>query len=225
MEKHRSYFTHNRSDLAALLPKDAERVLDVGCGAGMLGQSVKSCGAKEVVGIEIDADSCKAAEKRIDRALCLNAETGQMPFKEGYFDCIIYGDILEHFNDPWRTLGKHKRFLKEGGFVLASIPNVRYYKVLIRLLAGTWDYVDAGILDRSHVRFFTLINIKELFEDNGFSITLIKRNIVSSRGFKILNFLLFGLLKDFLTYQYYIVAKNSGLPGGNRHKQRVVHKF
>jgi len=224
MEKHKSYFIHDRSDLAAIFPEGAKKVLDVGCGAGILGKAIKCRGAEEVTGVEMDADSCKAAEKHLDKALCLDAERDEMPFKERYFDCIIYGDILEHFNDPWDVLKKHKRFLKEGGFVLASIPNIRYYKVLIRLLAGTWDYMDAGILDKSHIRFFALINIKELFENNGFSITLVKRNIVASRGFRILNFLLFGALKDFLTYQYYIMAKNMKLDM-QKPKKRDIYKF
>ncbi|MFA5389277.1 MAG: class I SAM-dependent methyltransferase [Candidatus Omnitrophota bacterium] len=227
MEKNKSYFIHDRGDLLAIFPECAKKVLEIGCGAGILGEALKGRGAEEVIGVEKDRDSCISAGKRLDRALCLDAETDEMPFNEGYFDCIIYGDVVEHFNDPWGALKKHKRFLKEGGIMLASIPNIRYYKVLIRLLAGTWDYTDAGILDRSHIRFFALINIRELFEDNGFSITSIRRNIVASRGFRILNFLLFGALKDFLTYQYYVIARYTGKGFHKRdsRKQRPVYKF
>ncbi len=223
MEKHKSYFSHQRRDIAALFPKEARKVLDIGCGTGALGKIIKVNGA-EVVGVEKDEVSCGIAKECLDKVLCLDAERDELPFEDGYFDCIIYGDILEHFYDPWAALKKHKRFLKEGGFVLASIPNIKYYKILIRLFAGTWDYVDAGMLDKSHIRFFTLINIKELFENNGFCITLIKRNIIASRAFRVLNFLLCSILKDFLTYQYYIIAKNAQ-PEKQKAKARIVYKF
>ena len=89
------------------------------------------------------------------------------------------------------------------------MPNVRYYKIIIRLiLGGTWDYMEeGGLLDKSHLRFFALTNMKELIEGAEFEITDIRRNIVSSRGFRILNYLWFGGLKNFLTYQYFIKAK------------------
>jgi len=121
---------------------------------------------------------------------------------------MLYADVLEHLTDPLRVLKEHKKYLSDEGFILASMPNVRYYKVILRLiLGGTWDYVNAGILDKTHLRFFTLINMKELFGAAGLEVVEIRRNVVSARGFKVLNFFCFNLLKDFLTYQYYIKAK------------------
>ena len=79
--------------------------------------------------------------------------------------------------------------------------------MLIKLLRGRWDYADQGILDKTHLRFFCLDNIKEMFQGAGFKIKDIKRNVVSARGLRILNFLLFNRLKEFLTQQYYIVAQ------------------
>lgn len=221
--KDKSYFIHDRTDIFKLVPRDARRVLDVGCGTGTLGKRLKDLGM-ELIGIERDPDSCKEAERYLDKAICCDAENAELDFEEKSFDCIIYGDILEHFYDPQAVLKKYRRYLKDDGFIVASIPNVRYYKMLIRLLCGTWDYVDSGMLDISHIRFFTLINIKEMFCEAGFEICSIGRNIVSSRGFRVLNFIFLNLLRDFLTYQYYIVARKSiseKLAG----KKRRIYKF
>lgn len=112
--------------------------------------------------------------------------------------------------DPLAFLRYYGRYLCDGGTIVVSIPNVRYYKIIIRLvLGGAWDYMETGILDKSHLRFFTLVNIKELLGEAGYGITRIERNIVAASGFKILNFLLFNLLQDFLCYQYYIVARKT----------------
>ncbi|MBU4312607.1 MAG: class I SAM-dependent methyltransferase [Candidatus Omnitrophica bacterium] len=221
--KNKSYFLHDRTDVFKLVPKTVRRVLDVGCGVGVLGKRLKESGM-EVTGIEKDEKSCKEAGRYLHGVICCDAEKDDPCLDEKYFDCIIYGDVLEHFYDPTHVLIRYKKYLKDDGIVIASMPNVRYYKVLIRLFCGTWDYVDSGILDVSHVRFFTLINIKEMFAAAGFGIESIKRNIVASRGFRVLNLIFLSLMKDFLTYQYYIVAKKSFLekPTG---KKRKIYKF
>jgi ubiquinone/menaquinone biosynthesis C-methylase UbiE len=219
----KSYFTHDRTDIFRLIPSGVHTVLDVGCGAGVLGRRLKDLGM-EVIGLERNEESWREAKKYLDKVICCDAEKVELPFEEKYFDCIIYGDILEHFYNPWVVLERYKRYLKDDGFVIASIPNVRYYKILIRLFAGTWDYVDSGMLDRSHVRFFTLVNIKEMFVDAGFEMVSIARNIVSARGFRVLNFILFNSLKDFLTYQYYIVAKKS-VSNKSAIKTREIYRF
>lgn len=218
-----SYYSHNRKDVLMLVPEEARRVLDVGCGAGSLGKELKKSGA-EVFGIEISPDACEAAGKKIDKVFLCDAEEFSPPFSDKYFDCIIFADILEHLRDPQATLEKYRRYLNDDGRVISSIPNVRYYKLIIRLLRGSWDYSDSGLLDKSHLRFFTLINIKEMFEEAGYKIIGLERNIVAARGFKILNFLLSNWLKEFLTYQYYIVAKKKQTDPKDSRK-RKVYKF
>jgi 2-polyprenyl-3-methyl-5-hydroxy-6-metoxy-1,4-benzoquinol methylase len=198
-----------RDELLALVPSDAKRILDVGCADGALGARLKSAG-REVVGIDRDERSCSIASQRLSQTLSGDVEQLQLPFAKGYFDCIVYADVLEHLLDPLGLLKRHRDYLSSDGYVIASIPNIRYYKVIIRLLfGGTWDYVDKGILDRTHLRFFTLLNIKELFRDAGYRIVAIKKNIVAARGFEILNLFCFGCLDNLLTYQYYIKAKKS----------------
>ncbi|MFH1967837.1 MAG: class I SAM-dependent methyltransferase, partial [bacterium] len=181
-----------RDDFLSLIPKGVEKILDVGCGEGNLSIKLREKGI-EVVGIERDEKSYNSAKENINKVFFADVEKFQLPFPIGYFNCIIYADILEHLICPLAVLKNHRDFLNDSGYIIASIPNIRYYKIMTRLfLGGSWDYVDKGILDRSHLRFFTLINIKELFADAGYEIVEIKRNFVASRGFKVLNFFLFN---------------------------------
>ena len=82
-------------------------------------------------------------------------------------DCLVFGDVLEHLVDPWAALTRLSRLVREGGQVLACIPNVQHYSVIVNLLRGKWDYQDEGLLDRTHLRFFTLSGIQDLFAKAG----------------------------------------------------------
>lgn len=196
-----------REYFLSLVPPGAKKVLDVGCADGGLCAGLAQKGA-EVIGLEKNGDSCAKAREKLNKVFLTDIEKFDLPYPKEYFDCIIYADVLEHLSDPLALLKRHIDYLRDGGYIVASIPNIRYYKVIIRLaIGGAWDYSDGGILDKSHARFFTLLNIKELFSDAGYEIVGIERNIVASRGFRLLDFLLFGMLKDFLTYQYYIKAR------------------
>ena len=97
-------------------------------------------------------------------------ETVDLPYEEEYFDYMIFGDVLEHLRDPWQTVKRLKPYLKKNGFMLASIPNVSHISVVVGLLKGTAEYREAGILDKTHLRFFTKKTAMELFEKNGFAV-------------------------------------------------------
>jgi len=215
----------NRSEFLSLVPLDAKKVLDVGCGCGTLDSVLRKKGI-EVIGIERCEELCKEAKGKLSQVFSADIEKFEIPFSKGYFDCIIYGDVLEHLIEPLVVLKKHKEYLKADGCVIASIPNVRYYKLIARLVFnGTWDYMDKGILDRSHLRFFTLINLKELFIEAGYEIKEIRRNIVAARGLRILNLLLLGMLKNFLTYQYYVKAIKNNSNAFSSAKKREIIEF
>ncbi len=213
-----------RTDLLSFIAEDTKRILDVGCADGGLSASLQQKGA-EVVGLEKDKVSCEKARERLDRVFLADIERFDLPYPKKYFDCIIYADVLEHLIEPSFLLKRHRDYLSDDGCIVASIPNIRYYKVIIRLImGGSWDYSDGGILDKSHIRFFTLVNIIELFEKAGYEITDIRRNMVAARGFGLLNFLLFGALNNFLTYQYYIKAKKAKVNSA-KIKNRKRYKF
>jgi len=223
MSKKKSYYKHERTDLLSLVPENSGKILDVGCGEGLLGKRIKDLyNNTHVTGIELNKTSCEEAEKNIDQIICGNIETLDLPFEKDHFDCIITGDVLEHLVDPWETLKRLGSHLKNNGVIISSIPNIRYYKALIRLFRGYWDYTDAGIFDKTHLRFFCLINIREMFENSGFEIDTVERNIVSARGFRLLNYLSLNHLKDFLTYQYYIVARKSSTSSGQKKKRQPI---
>jgi 2-polyprenyl-3-methyl-5-hydroxy-6-metoxy-1,4-benzoquinol methylase len=213
---------NKRDDFLSLVPESIKRILDAGCADGSLSAGFRDKGI-EITGVETDSFLAGQAKERLDEVFSADIENFNPPFLDFYFDCILFADVLEHLKDPAGVLAKYKQYLNDNGCIIASIPNVRYYKLIIRLLfGGTWDYMDKGILDKSHLRFFTLINIKELFEGAGYEITVIKRNIVASRLVKFLNFISFSSFKNLLTYQYYIKAeKASPSKGKSRSRERV----
>lgn len=216
---------NKRDEFLSLVPGGVKKVLDVGCGRGDLGLKLKAKD-REVVGVEKDEACYNIAREKLNKTFLSDIEKFQLPYPQKYFDCILYADILEHLINPFITLRGHRKYLNDTGFIIASIPNIRYYKVIARLvLGGTWDYMDKGILDRSHLRFFTLINIQELFVRAGYEIVEIRRNVIAARGIKILNYVCFNGLKEFLTYQYYVKAKKLKNEEEPSIKKRKIYQF
>ena len=167
-----------RNDILEFIPDRIKRVLDVGCSVGVLGEQIKRKTSAEVIGIEVDGNMAKEAEGRLDRVI--NADIEKLDLKNvlsgQVFDCIIFADVLEHLKDPQKALKSLACFLKPEGIIVACIPNVRHYSTLISLIfKGTWPYRDRGIHDRTHLRFFGLKNIRELFAESGIQIKQLKR--------------------------------------------------
>jgi 2-polyprenyl-3-methyl-5-hydroxy-6-metoxy-1,4-benzoquinol methylase len=164
------YFELNRPELRALVPATARRVLDVGCGAGALGAALKDERGIEVFGIEGFPDAAAAAKERLDDAICADLDQlEELPYEHGAFDAMIFGDVLEHLRKPHRLLRALRPYLAEDGVLVCSIPNVKHWSVLLPLLVkDRWTYEDAGLLDRTHVYFFTLEEISRMLEETGF---------------------------------------------------------
>lgn len=174
--KPEDYYEHVHGTLLSLIPAGVRRVLDVGCAAGRLGAALKARGSTEVIGIEVVPEVAERARARLDQVFVGDAEKLDLPFPAGYFDCIVYGDVLEHLRDPWEVLKRHLRYLSADGSVVASIPNVNHFSVVAALLGGAWPYQPAGILDRTHLRFFTLSEIVSMFESAGLMIVQLAAN-------------------------------------------------
>jgi len=214
------YYRQERKDVEALIPKEARKILDVGCGEGILGKRLLEKGVKEVVGVEIEQAVCEKTRENLSMVICGDIEEIDLPFEERYFDCIVFADILEHLKDPLSVIKKLKKHLKDSGVVVASIPNVRYYQVINMLVDGHWTYGDYGILDRTHLRFFTKKEILALFKNAGFEITTITGN-VDPKYYTVCNStpaeISFGRIslkdlsseeiKDLFVFQYLIKAK------------------
>lgn len=202
-----------RPDILNLVSIPVTTVLDVGCSTGTLGEQLKREFGAEVSGIEKDPEMGRLAQSRLDRVIMADMEDIDLQdhFETGYFDCIIFADILEHLEDPWKALTKSVAFLQNRGIIIASIPNVRHYSTLFSLaVKGYWPYRKRGIHDRAHLRFFTLKNIREMFSEAGLEIKTIKRKyrIIERphRYNRLSRFLAFLPCRNFLTFQYLIVA-------------------
>jgi len=169
-EKERDYFECSRPEVMHFFPEGAKRVLDIGCGTGGFGESLKRIQGCEVWGVEPDEEAAHAASGLLDRVFSgFFAEELRLP--EGYFDCIFFNDVLEHMIDPGAALKLADKLLAEDGSIVASIPNIRHFPTLWRLVVnGRWDYVERGILDKTHLRFFTKQSIQALFDGEGFAV-------------------------------------------------------
>jgi 2-polyprenyl-3-methyl-5-hydroxy-6-metoxy-1,4-benzoquinol methylase len=163
------YMDDPRAEVAQLVPAGV-RILDVGCSRGAFGAELKRLQpARAVYGIEPTA-AAAYAEARLDHVV-QGFFPGDLPEDWRDFDVVCFNDVLEHMVDPWSVLAATVAFLAPDGRVVASIPNVRYVNVIIDLvLRGQWHYESTGVLDRTHLRFFTRSSIVELFEASGFSI-------------------------------------------------------
>ncbi|PWI57890.1 hypothetical protein BM613_06650 [Sulfoacidibacillus thermotolerans] len=161
-----------REDLAALVPK-VDRVLDVGCACGGLGLTLKNKGISYVAGIELDKNAAIDAQSVLDQVWIGDAGKIQLPFPNQWFDAMVFADVIEHVAQPQHMLKNLLPYLKENGYLIVSIPNVGHLEILHGLLQGTWTYQNAGILDRTHLRFYTLEEIARLFEQVGVAIEFI----------------------------------------------------
>ena len=176
------YYEFARPELLALVPESAERVLDVGCGAGRLGEALKARQAARVVGIEVVPEAARRARGRLDEVFEGDAETLELSFEDGAFDCVVCGDVLEHLRDPERFLERVRGWLVPDGRVVASLPNVRHHSVVSALLDGNWSYEPAGLLDETHLSFFTRRDMVDLFERAGFQVA--EMRIVPGPGYE-----------------------------------------
>ncbi|HEY0798318.1 MAG TPA: class I SAM-dependent methyltransferase, partial [Candidatus Baltobacteraceae bacterium] len=162
------------SSLAMLIDLIGEgrRVLDVGCATGYLAKALASRGC-DVVGIDINADALTESREFCSEAIAADLEVeplGRILEGRARFDVAAFGDILEHLRNPLAVLESVRPLLAEGGFVVASIPNVAHAAVRLSLLGGRFDYQDFGLLDETHIRFFTRKSVEELFLVAGFRI-------------------------------------------------------
>ncbi len=201
-----------RQDILRLVPLGVKRVLDVGCSVGTLGQALRERGV-EVTGIEIDPRMAAEARKHLNEVHIASVEDEALFERLGdrSFDCIIFADLLEHLVDPWTALKRFVERLAPDGVVVASLPNVRHYTTIRTLLfQGYWPYRDRGIHDRTHLRFFTLRNIRELFASSGLSIRRLDRNYrIIERPHRLNRFApLLGLppLRELFAFQYLVQA-------------------
>ena len=203
------YYSHVRKEITPHLPMRVTRMLDIGCGRGDTAAWIRETrGSVQTMGIEIDPEAAGTATEKLDFVFCGNFETMELPEEFCNFDLILCLDVLEHLVDPWRAIHRIQKMLAPGGILITSIPNVRYFRVLISLIfRGRWDYEQSGILDRTHLRFFTRANAMELVAGAGLDVIGISATgLEPGRKTRYLNAITCSLLKRFFEYQYVIKA-------------------
>jgi 2-polyprenyl-3-methyl-5-hydroxy-6-metoxy-1,4-benzoquinol methylase len=213
-------YTQTRDNVVALIPDGAQRVLDVGCSVGAVGERIKARAMTEVIGIEVDSKMAEAARTRLDRVIIGDVENIDLGdyLEPEDLDCILFLDVLEHLRDPWRTVRETVRYLRQGGLVIASVPNVRHYTTIYSLFVnGRWPYRDRGIHDWNHLRFFCLRNTREMLEEAGLTICSVKRNYrLVERPHRLNRFskwLAVPIVREMLTFQHLVVSTKKGIPG------------
>ncbi len=171
-QKNPSYYAGIRDDWFAYLSKEKKyRILEIGCGIGDNGQYAKSMGISSFyAGIELFEDAARQASQKVDEIICGNAEIINLPWQDEYFDVLFMSEVLEHLVDPEIFLKRISRYVRKGGLVFASSPNVSHYSVIKMLTKGDWILEAQGIMDETHLRWFTPKSYNRLFVECGFQV-------------------------------------------------------
>ena len=204
-----NYFIEKRQEMLGFIPADSKSVLDVGCGAAEFSAPLKEKLGAEVWGIEVNAEAAKLAASKLDKVIVCGAEEAIDALPDDHFDCVIFNDVLEHMVDPHSVLHTIKPKLSGHGVVVCSIPNVRHIGVLFELVVlKNWKYRDHGVLDRTHLRFFTKMSIASMFDECGYEIHSLQGiNREQSLLLRFANILTLGWLSDTLYLQFACVAR------------------
>ncbi len=164
---------HHNPELLSLIPPTAARLIEIGCSSGALAREFKKINPIcDYLGVDIDPAYAELARQHCDSTLSLDLDQADTEFfaAQRERDCWVFGDTLEHLRDPWRVLRSIRAVLPAHGCVVACIPNAQHWSLIAKLSAGDFRYVDAGLLDRTHLRWFTRETILELFRDCGFRV-------------------------------------------------------
>ncbi len=194
-----------------------KKVLEFGCATGYVSKVIKEQLNGSVTGIEISPEAAKEARKYCERVIVDNIDNITLSdiFNEEQFDVITFGDVLEHLINPSRILKAVRPFIAENGYILASIPNIAHMSVALELLDGKFDYRPYGLLDDTHLKFFTKKSILSLFKEIGYEIVIWDRVIVNPEDTEFKTVLsnypdsllsYFGAGSEALTYQFIIKA-------------------
>jgi 2-polyprenyl-3-methyl-5-hydroxy-6-metoxy-1,4-benzoquinol methylase len=170
------YYEEGRDEMANYVPLTTKRLLDVGCAQGKFGTNLlRDNNELEIWGIEPFEDAAKVAQERLTRVINTTVEDSLASLPEGYFDCAVFNDSLEHLADPWVVLGQLKAKLASNATVVASIPNIRYFHVIKQLLQeADFEYAPYGVLDKTHLRFFTKKSMERLFTESGYRVSRVE---------------------------------------------------
>jgi len=202
---HRTGF--DRAEIMPFIPDTARTLLDIGCAGGAFGRLLRSRRPEmELWGVEPDPVSARAADDAFDSVIVGEFPNESIPSSK--FDVILCADVLEHMAEPERALRAAAGAMAAGGIMVASIPNVRNWRAVLwpLLRHGKWTYTDLGILDRTHLRFFTSRSMREFYAANHWSVESMTGINMHLRE-KLISTASFHSTDDFLFPQYVVVAR------------------
>lgn len=211
------YYFHARTELVDLVTEEPEttfNVLDIGCGCGATSMYLKRKYPNAIAyGVEIVPEAANIAQQVLN-VVCADIETLEYPWEKDFFDYIILGDVLEHLHNPMNVLKRLMEYLKKGGHIIVSMPNMKHYSVMLPLIVNDeFHYTDAGILDSTHLKMYTRKEIAHLIQESGYTIDGMM-SVVLGNPDEQTNELIDVLVNlsaskdknEYLTYQYVVKA-------------------
>jgi 2-polyprenyl-3-methyl-5-hydroxy-6-metoxy-1,4-benzoquinol methylase len=190
------------------------KVLDIGCSTGRIGKELKKRKCL-VVGIDKNKDAIKEASKTYNKVIILDLDdNSELKLEQGYFDILLFGDVLEHTKYPDKVLKNLLKYLKPKGKIILIIPNIANWKIRRDILLGKWNYTETGIIEKGHLRFFDMKSINLLLNEAKLNnIRIYGTYSIKKLGFfknvRLLQKIVFyavNLKKSFLAYQFAIIA-------------------
>lgn len=189
-----------------LIPRKSS-VLDIGCATGFIGNYLKKHKNCKITGVELGKNEAKIAKNRINKLIVGNIEDEQTIYKiKEKYDIVFASSVIEHLKDPLGALKTWKKFIKKEGFLIVTTSNIAHWSIRLKLLRGNFNYEDYGILDNTHLRFYTIKTFKKLVRDSGYNIDYFSIDPVSG-GFPKLCKILSIFFPNIFAYQMLIVAK------------------
>lgn len=207
--KPEGYFDGARQDIVDLLPADVSaKILELGCGNGSTGHLAKQQGkCATYVGIDIDSASLKNAQVVIDRTILADIEKFDIATLGSDFDAIICSEVLEHLIDPWQIVQRFQGILKRKGMIFASSPNVANHRLIRELVKGHFEYQPSGVMDKTHLRWFTPESYMAMFAQAGFEDIELKMMGKPSTYWNLINALSFDRLKHLSASQMLLIGR------------------
>lgn len=207
-QKPDDYFEHPREDLVEMLPRPVGRVLDVGCGAGGVGASLRALSPDRLVGIELDPAAAETASGVFDEVIVDDALAAARALPRASFETVVCYDILEHLYDPAETLRELRRVVAPGGHLHVSVPNARHASLFRDLyLKGTFGYTTWGHRDSTHIRWFTRTDLIRLLAESGWTVEQ-----VSTHPFKphraVITRLTGGWARELFAVQWFVLCRS-----------------
>ena len=163
---------HN-PDLLNIMPESLRSVVEIGCSSGALAREYRKNNPEcDYFGVEIDPHYTELAKRYCTDTQTINIDDATSSFFESHRDkqCWVFGDTLEHLKDPWRVLRAIRKVIPETGSIVACIPNAQHWSIQAKLAIGDFRYIESGLLDKTHLRWFTRQTILELFSETGYEV-------------------------------------------------------